>query len=224
MRRWFFILTISLSIVILGCNNSDKYFNAKVVSILKEFGRNSKVLSNIENEGNKELKIFFKSPTYLDKESQKLTLVILSSRLYKYLKDFKSVNYIIIDEGFDHEPLSYTISDSDLNVIYSRFQDNSLFEELLKYSFNNIDQNELIKCNIIIEEMHKLMPETFDFQGSFWLLLEKFSLAENEDSKDWKYFIMFYNVVKVKEFNVNHEHIKRLIDFTHQNKKTKNLN
>jgi hypothetical protein len=174
-----------------------------ILLTLQEFGRKTEVREISETNNELNVSIYIYSPSFLDEETHKLMLSLLVFKLYDKLEKYDNVNFIVNDEKFEHEPLRYSTDKGAMNMFFNNYNSNPLFVELLSFSLSNMTQDDLIRCNLIIEELYKLMPNEFNFNGSFWLLLENFSKSSETDSTGFKQFRMFSKVSKVPEFKIN---------------------
>jgi len=197
-----FILIIIL-ILNSSCENLKQEFSESITLTFQEFGRKAEVREITETNNELNVSIYIYSPSFLDEETHKLMLSLLSFKLFDKLEKYDNVNYFITDEKFEHEPLRYSISKESLNMFFKNYNSNPLFVELSSYSLSNMTQDDLIRCNKIIKELYKLMPDEFNFNGSYWLLLENFSKSNDTDSTGLKQFRMFSKVTRVPAFKVN---------------------
>ena len=200
----FALILILVLILNSSCENLKQEFSESITSTFHEFGRKIEVreISKTNNELN--VSIYIYSPSFLDEETHKLMLSLLTFKLYDKLEKYDNLNFIINDEKFEHEPLRYSIDNSAMNMFFNNYNSNPLFVELLSFSLSSMTQDDLLRCNLIIKELNKLMPDEFNFNGSFWLFLENFSKSTETDSTGFKQFRMFSKVTKVPEFKINH--------------------
>ena len=117
----------------------------------------------------------------------------------------------------------YNIEGTDTVKFQKNFESNPLFVEFLIHSINCMTQEDLFRSNYVIKELHKLMPNDFTFNGSFWLLLENYAKSgvNKYDSVGEKYFRMFSKVAKIKEVKINYSNIEKLDSIYYQVQKNK---
>jgi len=219
MRRIVFLLLIVVSIVSCSWHNGKnqeaiKELDDKITTVFSQYGRKVIVHSSI-NEDRLKIDLFFKSPSFIDPETQKMMLSLLSYHMHTIFDDFGGVDFNYIDEGFEREPLFYSQEKNDVEYSFGMFNRNKMFLDQVTYVLNDMSQNELLASNLIIEELNRIIPNAFSFKGSFWLLLYQYSLDfRNDKSVSTKNFTIFYNAASVTGSNVDVNHLKNLVNVT----------
>lgn len=177
-----------------------------LVNVLEKYGRKSRLKSEVIGD-TLFIKLYVYSPSFLDKETHSIILALVNYEMYSYLKNYNVVKYNYVDEGFENDPGMYRYDSVNIINIYSNFTQNITFKNMLRYSLQNLAQDELLRCNVIIQELNRIMPEEFDFKGSFWKLLEVTSKQKEELNK---YFVIFSRAASIEASQVNSKHFSEI--------------
>lgn len=213
-------LIVFLIITILSCScinkqkNKETEINEKIASTLLLYGRQVEAHSTID-EMKLSLELFFKSPSFIDPETQKMILALLAYHMHDYYVDYDSIYVNYIDEGL-LDTIHYQQGIKDVEISYNKFSNNKTFLTQVSYSLNNMSQDEILASSLIIKELNRIMPDVFNFTGSFWLLLYQYSLNYlNENSIEVKNFTVFVNAASLNGSHVNPINLKNILRITH---------
>ncbi len=212
MNKIVSLLYIISFLLLSGCysNHPSTNIDNDMVKAFKLYGRNANIDHQIF-DSIISFNIYVYSPSFLDVETQKLLLSLVCYENKRSLNQYQTMYFDYVDQGFEKDIAHYSISHQELKSIVNKFETNRIFLDLCFYSFNDVTNDDLIKYNLIIHELNSLMPNDFNFQGSFWFLLYKVSEERSiGKQKYYNIFKMFDKASTIPEYELNHKKIEKM--------------
>lgn len=206
--RYFKLIIVSLTLL-LGCMNNRDANNETILAKKydKAFkGINKDVIASAKTSG-KELfvSLNIKSPSLIDSESQQLMLCYVGFILFNELKEYNIINYTVVDEGLENDILHYKVNNDNLSHMCILFSKDECYRKVVIYLLKNITNDENVRANIVINELFKLMPDRFKYNGSFWGLLQDYSVNTNSN-----YYNVFKWAIKADHDIFRYKHINAI--------------
>lgn len=218
------LILLLLAISLMGCGyskneqNEDVPITYKIDTTFKNYNRN--VESSIFGNANDSLKIkvYVHSPYYVEESTNKLILSFIASDLFDEFKKYDFVGFIWISEGFEHDPLLYSLNKQELQEIKNHTNSNPIFKDIVMYVLNNFSQDEYLYANYIISETNRLVAQENPYNGNFWMLLYSYSRNNISDSTAIKFYKKFSKLVVLDSTMFNDEYINEIDDIVNDNR------
>ncbi|WP_353780273.1 hypothetical protein [Winogradskyella sp. 3972H.M.0a.05] len=201
---------IKIGIIVLllyGCKEKESKEEITLENEMSSFISKNLDISNhvnIEQKSNTSINIHFitkKSDSvnsfFLDEESNNIIIAILT---HKFHNNFDSEKDLVFKLSFDgyREVLSNKLTKSERNFIYEKFQNNKLFHDFALYTVKDFKYLNNLKATEDIKYLNQNFNEIFEFNGTFWELLEEYSNScdnKKNNLKSLYHFVFFVNIV-----------------------------
>ncbi len=203
MRNIIFFIGILL--LGWGCKNSALNTSVEFEKQLANWKFNTSVSIYESQDSLLSIEIFFLKDSvkslnsyFLDTESNKVLMAMISENFYEYLKDYSKINYLFhFDNQKDMENFQITLQKKDLVETHKQFQQNPLFYDFVEYSFKEVGSVDIVRAEAWLEYLSE-ESNLWDFSGSYWDLLYEYSKGCSNHSENLKaiyHFIAFVGVV-----------------------------
>ncbi len=200
-----FIEAHSLNYLIQGYLKDSLGFDSVDV---KTYGNNLSLTINIKYSGK----------YYMDDEPNKIIVSLLIYYNYELLNKYDNVYFILKFEKNMENTFALMYNNDRLKSIYLKSKDSPIFIDFVEHYIKNTSQREVDICNFIIKKDNEY-SKLPDFNGSFWMLLYKYSKADKGDSILFKQFDSFYHGTGFEKFKIDQKKYKYFIDKKRGNSK-----